>query len=301
MKKLDELEQIGLAMNKKYQAAYGLVDGYKYFVNFLAQSKQYTIVTTVKKEVEVGELQEYINTMDRGPFVNYISYTDRVLYISMTNSNQLDVWEMQRIMKNVSAFLQVQGYVQCCRHCGEIVNVDFCNVEGHTDLICASCFQKYETTMPETKPVNLPLGILGALAGSLIGVVAWVVIYQLGIVAGITGFVMSVACLKGYQMLGGGLDKKGIIIGVVIAVVMLFGAEMLALGFEIQSAYGEYGMSVGIMDAMKDIPLFLGEGEVLGAVMKDLLFGYGFMAAASFSYVKNQYRAVTVENLIERL
>lgn len=301
MKTLSDLEQIGFIENKKCQSAYGNVDGFKYIVSYLAQSKQYTIVTTVKKDQEVGELQEYINTMDRGPFVNYVSYTDRVLYISMTNSNQLDVWEIQRVMKNISSFLLTQGYSQCCRHCGEITNVDVCSVEGNADLICQSCFANYESKMPEVKSVNLPLGIIGALAGSLIGVIAWVLIYQLGIVAGITGFIMSVACLKGYEMLGGRLDKKGIIIGVLIAIAMLFIAEMIALGFEIQSAYGEYGMTIGIMDSMKQIPLFLGESEVLFGVIKDLGVGYVFMIAASFSYIKSQYRAVAVENVIERL
>ena len=150
------------------------------------------------------------------------------------------------------------------------------------------------------KEVNLPLGIVGALAGSLIGVLVWVIIYKMGFVAGITGFIMSVCCFKGYEMLGGRIDKKGVWIAVAIAIVMLGAAELISVGLEIYDVFGEmYGISMA--DAFRAIPAFLEEPEIMGPIVKDLLFGYVFMAAASFSYIKNINRTVSTDGVVERL
>ena len=39
----------------------------------------------------------------------------------------------------------------------------------------------------------------------------------------------------------------------------------------------------------------------MGPIVKDLLFGYVFMAAASFSYIKNINRTVSTDGVVERL
>ena len=45
---------------------------------------------------------------------------------------------------------------------------------------------------------------------------------QLGYVAAISGAIMAVCALKGYELLGGKLTKKGVIISVVIMIVMTY-------------------------------------------------------------------------------
>ena len=59
---------------------------------------------------------------------------------------------------------------------------------------------------------NVFLGAVGALAGTLIGVICIVITGQLGYVSALCGVVMGVCALRGYQMLGKTVSKKGIII-----------------------------------------------------------------------------------------
>lgn len=68
------------------------------------------------------------------------------------------------------------------------------------------------------KTENLAGGIAGALIGSLLGVVCIVLLSQLGYVAAISGVLMAVGVLKGYEKLGGKLTKKGIVISMIIMV-----------------------------------------------------------------------------------
>ena len=53
--------------------------------------------------------------------------------------------------------------------------------------------------------------MIGAFLGALLGCVLWIIIYRLGYIAGIAGAVIGICAMKGYEMLGKHLDKKGVI------------------------------------------------------------------------------------------
>ena len=85
----------------------------------------------------------------------------------------------------------------------------------------------------EPKQENTAAGILGALLGSLAGVVCIVLISQLNYVASISGLVMAVCALKGYEKLAGTLSKKGAVISCVIIVIMTYFAHHLDITIEL--------------------------------------------------------------------
>lgn len=300
MKKFEGIEQIGFTVNKAHNVAFGTVGEYKFIINFLPQQRQYSIIATMKNDNETGVLSQYLETMDKGQFINWTHYKDHAVIVNLKNDKNLTVWDLDKIMKEIAGFASQNGYVQCCRHCGQETPIDVCSINGYNDLSCPNCLGQLAENQPKLKEVNLPLGIVGALAGSLIGVLVWVIIYKMGFVAGITGFIMSVCCFKGYEMLGGRIDKKGVWIAVAIAIVMLGAAELISVGLEIYDVFGEmYGISMA--DAFRAIPAFLEEPEIMGPIVKDLLFGYVFMVAASFSYIKNINRTVSTDGVVERL
>ena len=81
--------------------------------------------------------------------------------------------------------------------------------------------------MEQKKRENVPAGIVGAFLGSLIGVACAVLIGQLGYVASVSGLVMAVCALKGYELLGGSLTKKGALISSLLILVMTYLAHRL--------------------------------------------------------------------------
>lgn len=300
MKGLKDLEQFQLTVDEKKRVAYGYVSGLKYMITFQPQQRQYILMTTLKTENEMGALNQALEAMDKGEFINWVSYQEEAVIVNVKAHKALTASIMMDILNQVSSLIIQNGYVQCCRFCGEEKDVEVCSINGTLNLMCSECFSKVEITQEPVKKVNTPLGILGALVGSLIGIIAWVVIYKLGYIAGITGFIMAFGCFKGYQMLGGRMDKKGVWISLGISIVMLAVAEMISLGLEIYTVYGEY-VSLSLIDAFRLLPYMLGEGEVLGAVVEDLLFGYVFMALASFTFVKNAYMSSSTDGVIEKL
>lgn len=138
-----------------------------------------------------------------------------------------------------------------------------------------------------TKKENLVFGIVGALLGSLIGVLLWVGIYSMGYIAAISGLVMVICGFKGYEMFAGGLSKKGVIATVIITIVMVYVSTHISYGLDIYNAFKD-SYEITIFDGIRSVTSFVSEyPEIKSGFIKDLLMGYGFTALGAFSTVKN--------------
>ena len=139
------------------------------------------------------------------------------------------------------------------------------------------------------KKENLPLGLIGAVIGILLGSVLWVLIGQIGFIAGIAGYAIVFCGMKGYQLLGKKLSKTGIIICIVLSFLAIIGAEVVSLGITAYRELSEY-YSLTLGESFSLLPELLKEPELVGAVAKDLAIGYILSIWASYSTVKNTWR-----------
>ena len=139
------------------------------------------------------------------------------------------------------------------------------------------------------KKENLPLGLIGAVIGILLGSVLWVLIGQIGFIAGIAGYAIVFCGMKGYQLLGKKLSKTGIIICIVLSFLAIIGAEVVSLGITAYRELSEY-YSLTLGESFSLLPELLKEPELVGAVAKDLAIGYILSIWASYSSVKNTWR-----------
>ena len=76
--------------------------------------------------------------------------------------------------------------------------------------------------MKTKKQENVLAGLVGAFLGSLIGVACIVGIGQLGYVASISGVIMAVCAIKGYELLGGAISRKGAVIACILTIIMTY-------------------------------------------------------------------------------
>lgn len=104
----------------------------------------------------------------------------------------------------------------------------------------------------EPKRENAAAGTLGALLGALAGVACILLISRLNVVASVSGLVMAICALKGYEKLAGSLSKKGAAISCIIIVLMTYLAHHLDITLEIMR---EIGMSFS--DAFLSVPKLL--------------------------------------------
>lgn len=129
-----------------------------------------------------------------------------------------------------------------------------------------------EQETKQKKQENIVAGVVGAFLGTLLGVLCTVVIGQLGYVASVSGLVMAVGALKGYELLGGTLSKKGAVISSALVLVMTWLAHRLSCAVALASA-----LDAGVFECFQSIPGLLDTGMLDGAAYwGDLVMLYLF-------------------------
>lgn len=109
-----------------------------------------------------------------------------------------------------------------CKKCGTQLMDDA--------AFCPVCGQAV-TTQPDAPAIdtkeNVLLGVLGALLGAALGGASIILLSQINIVSALSGLLIAICALKGYEILGGKLTTKGIIISIVFVLITPYLADRI--------------------------------------------------------------------------
>ena len=164
------------------------------------------------------------------------------------------------------SFLMANGYTKVCQFCGQQTDTEPYYAGGGLMHLCPACAARVSQDIHMAsqkkleKKENVAAGIVGALVGSLIGVLAIVLIGQLGYVAAISGIIMAICTLKGYELLGGKLSVKGIVISAVLMVVMTYVGNQLDWAIVVMRELG-----YDLIYSFRLIPLLLADGAIVSS------------------------------------
>ena len=100
---------------------------------------------------------------------------------------------------------------------------------------------------------NVFAGAVGAFLFALAGGIVWFVLYLLGFLAALSGIVGVVCAIKGYEIFAHKESKKGVIISVVMAAVVLVIAWYFTLAYDVCEAYKEW-YAEGLVDLRLPLP-----------------------------------------------
>lgn len=211
-----------------------------------------------------------------------------------------DIYESVQAITN---YLNTNGYVDCCGECQSAEALDTSIINGNAHILCDACYGNVVSALEQNKQIikakkgNLLTGIVGAFIGSLIGVIVFVLIGQLGYIAAISGIVMAVCTLKGYELLGGKISIAGVISSCVIMAIMVWFSTNLDLSIAIST---EFEMSV--FDSFKLLPQVLGmSSELEMAYFGDLLIAYLLTAVGAVPTIISLFKAKTGQYRSKRL
>ena len=147
-----------------------------------------------------------------------------------------------------------------------------------------------------TAKENILAGAVGAFLFSLVGGILWFVLYQIGYVASVSGLIGVVCAVKGYTFFAKTKDesKKCLIISVISAVIVLVISWYFCVAYDIYLAYqdwfaaGEVDFTVTFFEAIRLIPYFFEDTELLVAYLKDLGLGVLFAGIGVLFYLKQR-------------
>ncbi len=145
---------------------------------------------------------------------------------------------------------------------------------------------------------NAALGALGAFLFALVGGVIYYVFYTIGFLSWISGCVAVICAIKGYTVFTRKETKRGLVISIVMAALVIVLAWYVCVCLDIVETYrywfemGEIDYTVAFWDVLPVGFYYLAD---VPAYLLDLLYSVGVGAFACWGYVANrQSRIVAI-------
>lgn len=168
-----------------------------------------------------------------------------------------------------------------CTNCGKEL------LDG--TAVCDGCgaAMTAQPVAPEKKE-NVLTGVVGALIGAALGAASIILLSQLGYVAAVSGLILSVCTLKGYELLGGKLSTRGIVISCLLMAVTPYFADRLSWAIALSQELSDLGVTVGQM--YTHLHELIKEAEATSEYLKNLALVYLFTVLGAFSTLRGLFR-----------
>lgn len=293
---------VGLSYDAANDVLYGQKDGYQVMV--YAPNSQYPYMLSIyisARNIYGGGL----NKADLKAFAKSVKPIARceqknnsiVAYMKNQSNCEKLKGNLAEALGAFTAFLRQRSFTPCCSSCGR--NAEISNYRMVTSYfqLCEECETGMRSNLSvmaqqeQQKRENVIGGTVGAVLGSLLGVLCIVVLGQLGYVASVSGAVMAIGVLKGYEMLGGKLTKKGVIISSVIMLIMTYVGNQLDWAIELFTKAGGSAHGLNLFDCYRLVPMMvfnLYREELMGSYIVNLIMIYVFLLLGAVPTIRNR-------------
>lgn len=252
---------------------YGLFNDFPVTIMVLPEN---TIIKISIAGNKRSRIDNYFAQLERLGFLKTINYSNDIITISLISQNLDHVYDT---LKNITMIIRKIGYQPACCHCHRNKPVSFYLYHDEIVYVCKDCYNELKNKESAPKE-RYGLGFFGAIFGAFIGGLIWVLIYQFTAFGRLTGYVIALLAILGYQKFSGRLSLPGLIISGLCSVVILFVAEFFGISLQIFLAT----RIDNLMQAIVLTPNFIMHSDIIYLVIKDVLFGLCFMAIAFIQY-----------------
>ncbi|MDD3219425.1 MAG: hypothetical protein PHC41_06225 [Lachnospiraceae bacterium] len=297
----DIARNTGLAVDMHSETLFGVKNGYEVCLSQLNQTVMLNMSFSVSRGGIHPSVAEIKPVLKESKILGVCNVIGNKLNITVKNGlhKNKGVANVAEALEVVTRYLHVNGYENCCQTCGKVENTDAYIVSGGIALLCPDCFASMSSAVDlknqETsqKKENVVAGIVGALLGSLVGAIAIVILGQLGYVAALSGVVMGICALKGYELLAGKLSRKGIVISVIIMLIMVFVGHRVDWAITVASYF-----EVDFFTAFNGITQLIQEQYIeAGSYYTGLVMVYLFAVAGAVPTIINSVKSKKMENV----
>lgn len=200
-----------------------------------------------------------LSANDLSVFINTINQNTRKHFVNASIKNCLLEFSFRNVGKKEDLILNIcnsiayvtqqlasNNYVSCDEFYGRTENVLPVAISGNYHIVDSISYNEITNQLSQASAIetntkeNYPAGIVGAILGSLIGVVVIVIIGQLNYVAVISGLVMGFCTFNFYQKFAKKITWIGIIICSVIMIAMIYFAVQVDCALWITRTYSDY-------------------------------------------------------------
>ena len=243
--------ELGLQFDEDSRSIYGTQSGYLLFLQETDVKNQFRLCVSVSLNGNPADSEENELVWDEFkseslPNLSTLSINQYLVSFvvkgAMRKSKTIE--KLQTLITDLVAFLETHHFVQVCAYSGQEGPVGLYQLGDSIFLINEESYQLLKSNLQievdsyQNQKENVLLGAAGALLGALIGGAVALFIARLGYVAMAAGIVLGICTIKGYEILGRKLSRKGILISAVLMVITVFLVNQIDLAMEVVAQLG---------------------------------------------------------------
>lgn len=302
----DLARALGFRFDPEGGALYGKCGIYDVLIYPQNSSYPYMLSVAVSAQRPAGPLakEDCKNFKRENKPVASLTQNGTTIIMNLKNCPKLPKLQdnLTNALNALVSLLHTEGFQNCCQSCGANNTIP-CFVSGGYMHLCPDCYAKVQHnstlaySQKQGKRESAIAGTVGALLGSLLGVLSIIIFSQLGYVSVFSGIIMAICTLKGYEMLGGKLTKKGIIICVLMMLVMTYFGDRLDWAIVIARE-----LEVELTLAYQVLPDLLANEIIdMGTYAGNLVLQYLFVLIGAVPTIINTTKNSKVKDRIYRL
>lgn len=237
--------ELGLQFDPETSVIFGENSGY-FFLIQETDKNVFRITISVSRDDEdygASELQQLVSDSSVLKSIERNQYT--TTYLVKTGMTKKKMSEnIQQAVTDIAQLLQTKDFHNICGFTGQAGEVGLYQIDDSLFIMNEDSFQqvaaqqKLEADSYKSQKENVVMGIVGAFLGAILGGAVALVIARLGYVSYISGFVLGVCIVKGYELLGRKFTKKGALISVVFMLLAIVLVHQFDYAFEIVKQLG---------------------------------------------------------------
>lgn len=295
---MSNLEHIQFNYDKTSNTFYQDVKGYHFCITTTGNNQK-VLVVSVSKDGRQPDSQVIKNDFSKIKAVSSVASQGYRLmfYLRSAFSRKKSDMYVQDGLNYIVDYLVENNYVNCCEVCGKINDTGIYCVSGIPRILCVDDYAKatdilvYRKQELDNKKENAFTGTIGAFLGSLIGTLAIVIFGQIGYVVTLAGIIMGVCVIKGYELLGNKLSKKGIVISIIIVVLMTYIANRIDWSISIAKQ-----LEWGFFESFINCDYVLEYFEIKGSYYGDLALKYLFTLFGAIPLIVTSLNTRKIQN-----
>ena len=278
----------------------GTTDDYHFLIKYDSQSSVYNLSFSIEMDSNITKLTNSIKKEIKDAIV---SYNNKNLNIvgSVTNKKYLPEI-INPLLEIIGNYLKDNMAKEVCRHCKEAKKTYLVDNDSEISFYCNDCYKlikkatNYKKEKYNKSKENILLGTLGAIIGTIPGIILWILFGFIGIEPGIAGIAITMGSAVFYKKFAHNIKLPGIIISTMIGLFMVLVAHEINCAIYIYNLY-KADYVIKLLDAYRAIPYYLNTVREFHKIFNNgLLTGYLLSIIGVFtSYSLQRQNANTYE------
>ena len=306
LKKVLDGNMKAIRKNLVDKALYGFYNGYFVIIEIRPAGNSIMINTSSVNDHKNQELLAFFqqqrihdeNIIAVEKFARSIVFHMKQVLTLSDSINQMNTYVT--LFTNI---LKKNGYVTGCACCGTNATTSYTphqfdeSGEFNYVAICDTCAPIIKSKFQERKEAQLAfapksnplLGTFGAILGSLVGCLGWIIFYRFGKIAALSGVLGTRFAARGYKFFAKCCDIKGLLISFLVSMIMIL---LTHSGYWTWNLYnlGFVSHTVPVYETFFNLIPLLKEHGHFGAYWGDALIGCILIVVSLFPEMKRAIR-----------